>query len=366
MTSPTDAEITEGVAEVYNTVMLSTLEALRQRIPELKHPDLCPERFVDWLAATVGLSADVPLAARLETADFRRLIPRLISIWRDKVGPDAYREIIRATTAARSIVADWPALAPVDGDAMVLYEVRSHAYEEGPGGSLSDVTPAAGPQLIEIWAEDTGGLDRGAVVDAARLVRAVEDGVHIVFVDLAEDWTQPTRWVFTGTTSVQADGSLKLAGAGAEARIDGSSWLDGIHDVRTVLRDTGGASGTFRMVIDDDFEIAITEGIAAGNVVLTRLSTVTVLDTATLAVAYDTLLIVRFARQVQESGDLYLRVWVDEVELSATAVAPTPRDDLVFSASSADDEFDVEHLIVMPFNSEVRTLPDGASGDHSP
>ena len=83
MTTPTDSEIAEGIAEVYTTVVLQTFQALRQRIPELNHPRLCPERFVDWLAAKVGLSKDVPLAARLSVDDLRRLIPSLISVWRE-------------------------------------------------------------------------------------------------------------------------------------------------------------------------------------------------------------------------------------------------------------------------------------------
>lgn len=364
MTSPTDAEITEGIAETYTNAVLRPLQALQQRIPELNHPRLCPDRFVDWLAAKVGLSSNVPLASRLDTDGLRRLIPRLMSLWRDKVGADAYRTVIRATTAARSIVADWPALAPVDGDPFVLYGVRSHAWTEGQLGEYDDGDPAGGPWLIEIWAEDVGGLDRDAVVDACRLVSEFGDGVNISFVDLAEDWTQPTRWDFVGTYLVE-DNVLTLGPGPATATIDGSGWSDGIHDLRVVLRDTG-TPGIFRLVLDGDYELAVQSSVAGANVTLTVLSTATLLDLASVPLADDAVFFVRFGRQVRDDGTLSLRAWVDEVELSGSVATPAARGDLVLEASTVTDEFSVEHLIVIPFNPEVRALPDGAAGAHTP
>lgn len=371
----TETEIIEGIVEAYRVGLKEMAEGLRQRLPELLDPRLVPVRFVDWLASVSGLSSDVPLSARLDATEFRRLIPRLVAIWALKFGQDSYLTVVRAVTGARSSFLDWPGIAPVLDDAAILplFGVNGASYEQELTPLSANYVPAAGPWLGELFVEDLdGALDRDKVVDACRLVRPTEHGLHIAFPRFVENWQDETaRWDLgtVGTAVIDEDTGLRVgpdAGDDSTASVDFDSaitdrWGSVVYMMLVTI-----TAEVFRFVVRDDYEVVVTAphaNASTANVTLTKLSTAAVLGTATHFVDEDEVLLVRVTTWAADGGDLHIEVEIDGIRLiEYDDATPTVAGPCYFQAAAGTESFDVHWLIVLPVGGEVRVLPDGAPG----
>ncbi len=371
----TETEIIEAVVEAYRIGLKEVSEGLRQRMVELIDPRLCPDRFIDWLASVAGLSSDVPLAARLSVTDFRRLIPRLVPIWRLKFGAESYRLVVRAVTGARSSFLDWPGIAPVldDNAILPLFGVRSASYEQELTPLSNNLVPAGGPWLGELYVEDLDGtLDRGKVVDACRLVRPVEHGLHISFPRFVENWQDAaTRWDLgvDGTAVIDEDIGLSVgpdAGDDTVVTVDVDSAITDRWNSVIYMGLVTITSEAFRVVVRGDYEIEILAPHAdhtTTNVTLTKLSTPATLGTATHLVDEDEVLLVRIYTWETDGGDLHIEVEFDGIRLiavdDASPTAPAP---CFFHTALGTESFDVHWFVVLPIGGEVRVLPKSAPG----
>ncbi len=251
----------EAFAEIVARVRSVQREQVA-RLPELRDPAVCPERFLDWLGATRGLSPDLPLAAQLTEEDWRRLIPSLGPLWSTKGAQESVRDVVRATVGQRVWIGDW---------------LRIRFVTPGSPPLFLTEAPPGGIYLTELHIEDPGTAAlRTKIVDSLRLVRPVKEEFRINFAHFVENWLYgPSRWDgASGTTSIAPpagepdDTSILIVGPNAgvasvrQLVIDPAipvTW-DHVHYVGEVRVNN---VGTFRIRDDglgDNYEIELTAG----------------------------------------------------------------------------------------------------------
>lgn len=146
-------------------------------------PDTAPSAVIPYLAASVGLSPDLPAVASLTPAELRRLAVVAVALWKRKGTDDSWRDILLRIGPARALILDWFALRTIEGSALAYVLLPDVGAD---GGSYSH------PETVtDVWCEDRRhALDLGKIGRLLDLVRPANERINLYSALFVEDCRQ--------------------------------------------------------------------------------------------------------------------------------------------------------------------------------
>ncbi|MGE0229467.1 MAG: phage tail protein [Dehalococcoidia bacterium] len=331
--------------------ILSVLHVRRVRLPSLLRPEDCPAAFLPDLVWSQGLTDEFALRTHITTeTQWRRLAKLLPGIMREKGQADAYRDIVRAVAAARSYVFAWQELV-----------ATPTAYPGVPWTTVS--TAAHGDWQATVGVEDAGGdLSRDMVEDALEFVRPNGEGLLLVFALMIENWSEGTgRWQDAGTVSDAGDVLTLGPDADADSTLtyaastpDPAEWTHAHLDFIAMV---SVGTGRFRFRIEgaDYYEIQLTAGASAGNIVLSRSGSG--VATATYGIDTATGYYVTVSTYPLSSGSLEIQVRIDGTLLiTYTDASPHAPGPVRFGVATGTSAMTVAWAAVHAGGPETRAL----------
>lgn len=180
---------TERIIQAYLSARAdldSIIRYKRNHLVDLVNPELCPDEFIQDLAANVGLDQYAEFTNHMTVDQFRKVIPIIIQIWKEKGTAESCRDLLGALTGQRMAIIEYPQIELIDDLSYLPLIWTGGLVISGTNQSLWNVSLP----VTNVWVQKLSDTDPGDdLVDSAlEALRPVSHTVYYELAELVETW----------------------------------------------------------------------------------------------------------------------------------------------------------------------------------